>query len=62
LLFGAVAGAAAGNAGKGAAIGAAVGGVGGTAVGAGYGYTSNKDGYDRAFAACMQSKGYSVSH
>jgi len=31
-------------------------------VGAGYGYTSNKDGYDRAFAACMQSKGYSVSH
>ena len=66
LLLGAVAGAAigaaAGNAGKGAAIGAAVGGVGGTAVGAGYGYTANKDGYDRAFAACMQSKGYSVSH
>ena len=51
---------ASGNAGKGAAIGAAVGGVGGTAVGAGYGYTQNKDGYDRAYGACMQGKGYSI--
>jgi len=41
---------------KGAAIGAAVGGVGGTAVGAGYGYTSNKDGYDRAYGACSRAR------
>lgn len=58
---GAAIGAATGNAGRGAAVGAVVGGVGGTAVGAGRGYTSNRDGYDRAFAACMQGKGYSVA-
>jgi phage tail tape-measure protein len=58
---GAAIGAATGNAGRGAAVGAVVGGVGGTAVGAGRGYTHNRDGYDRAFAACMQGKGYSVA-
>src|SRR5213594_3037830 len=46
------------NAGKGAAIGAVVGGVGGTAAGAGYGYTKSKEGFDRAYAACMGGKGY----
>ena len=58
---GAAIGAATGNAGRGAAVGAVVGGVGGTAVGAGYGYTRNRDGYDRAYAACMQGKGYSIA-
>jgi hypothetical protein len=58
---GAAIGAASGaGAGRGAAVGAVVGGVGGTAAGAGYGYTHNREGYDRAFAACMQGKGYSV--
>jgi hypothetical protein len=40
--------------------GAVVGGVGGTAVGAGYGYTKNREGYNQAYAACMQGKGYTV--
>ena len=58
---GAAIGAATGNAGRGAAVGAVVGGVGGTAVGAGYGYTRNREGYDRAYAACMLGRGYSVA-
>jgi phage tail tape-measure protein len=57
---GAAIGAATGSAGRGAAVGAVVGGVGGTAVGAGVGYTRNKEGYERAYAACMQGRGYSV--
>jgi hypothetical protein len=69
LAVGAIGGAAVGaalgaatgaGAGRGAATGAVIGGVGGTAAGAGYGYTRNKDGYDRAYAACMGGKGYSV--
>ena len=69
LAIGAVTGAAAGaaigaasgrGAGSGAAVGAVVGGVGGTAVGAGYGYTKNRDGYNQAYSACMQGKGYTV--
>jgi hypothetical protein len=69
LAVGAVAGAATGaaigaasgrGAGSGAAVGAVVGGVGGTAAGAGYGYTKNRDGYNQAFSACMQGKGYTV--
>jgi len=35
--------------------------VGGTAAGAGYGYTKSKEGFDRAYAACMGGKGYSVT-
>jgi ferric-dicitrate binding protein FerR (iron transport regulator) len=58
---GAAIGAATGSAGRGAAVGAVVGGVGGTAAGAGYGYTRNRDGYDRAYAACMQGRGYSIA-
>lgn len=69
LAVGAVTGAAAGaaigaasgrGAGSGAAVGAVIGGVGGTAAGAGYGYTKNRDGYNQAFSACMQGKGYTV--
>ena len=70
LAIGAIGGAATGaalgaatgtGAGRGAAVGAVVGGVGGTAAGAGYGYTKSKDGFDRAYAACMAGRGYSVS-
>jgi outer membrane lipoprotein SlyB len=57
---GAAIGAATGNAGRGAAIGAAAGGIGGAATGGVYNYSRSKDGYDRAFAACMQGKGYTV--
>jgi hypothetical protein len=57
---GAVIGAAAGSPGTGAAVGAAAGGLGGAAVGGGVGYTKNKDGYDRAWAACMSGKNYTV--
>ncbi len=57
---GAAIGAAAGSPGTGAAVGAAAGGLGGAAVGGGLGYTKNKDGYDRAFAACMTGRGYIV--
>ena len=57
---GAAIGAATGSAGTGAAIGAAAGGIGGVAVGGGYAYTKNKDGYDRAYSACMTARGYVV--
>ena len=57
---GAAVGAAVGSPGTGAAVGAAAGGLGGAAVGGGLGYTKNKDGYDRAFAACMTGRGYIV--
>jgi hypothetical protein len=58
---GAAIGAASGaGAGKGAAVGAVVGGVGGGAGGGAYNYSRNKEGYDRAYAACMTGKGYSV--
>ena len=70
LAVGAVGGAATGaalgaatgsGAGRGAATGAVVGGVGGTAVGAGVGYSRGKEGFDRAYAACMGGRGYSVT-
>ena len=70
LAIGAIGGAATGaalgaatgtGAGRGAAAGAVIGGVGGTAAGAGYGYTKSKEGYDRAYAACMGGRGYSVT-
>jgi len=57
---GAAIGAATGRAGTGAAIGAAAGGIGGAGVGGTYNYSKSKDGYDRAFAACMTGRGYSV--
>src|SRR5213080_2185006 len=49
--IGAVAG---GGAGRGAAVGATVGGLGGAAGGGTYQYSKSKEGYDRAYAACMQ--------
>ncbi len=57
---GAVIGAAMGRAGTGAGIGAATGGIGGAAVGRGVAYSKNKDGYDRAYSACMTARGYVV--
>lgn len=57
---GAAIGAATGNPGTGAAIGAAAGGIGGAGVGGTLGYTKNKQGYDRAYAACMEARGYNV--
>jgi len=57
---GAAIGAAVGSPGTGAAIGAAAGGLGGAGVGGTVGYTKNKDGYDRAYAACMSTRGYTV--
>jgi hypothetical protein len=57
---GAAIGAATGNAGTGAAIGAAAGGIGGAGVGGTYNYSKSKDGYDRAFSACMAGRNYTV--
>jgi hypothetical protein len=57
---GAAIGAATGHAGTGAAIGAAAGGLGGAGVGGTYNYTKSRDGYDRAFSACMSGRGYTV--
>ena len=53
-------GAATGRAGTGAAIGAAAGGIGGAGVGGTCNYSKSKDGYDRAFSACMSGRGYTV--
>jgi hypothetical protein len=57
---GAAIGAAVGSPGKGAAIGAAAGGIGGAGVGGGYAYTKSKEGYDKAYAACMSALDYQV--
>ena len=68
-VVGAIGGAAAGaaigaatggGAGRGAAVGATVGGLGGAAGGGTYQYSKSKEGYDRAYAACMQGRGYAV--
>jgi hypothetical protein len=58
---GAAIGAATGSPGKGAAIGAAAGGLGGAAAGGAYQYSKTKEGYDKAFAACMEARGYKVA-
>lgn len=57
---GAAIGAATGGVGRGAAIGAATGGIGGALSGGSSAYARNKDGYDRAYAACMTGRGYVV--
>lgn len=58
---GAAVGAATGTgAGRGAATGAVLGGVGGAVGGGAYQYSKTKDGYDRAYAACMEGRGYTV--
>ena len=64
-VVGAAAGAAVGaatgsGAGTGAAAGAIIGGVGGGVGGGAYQYSKTRDGFDKAFAACMQGRGYSV--
>lgn len=59
---GAAIGAATGaGAGRGAATGAVIGGVGGGVGGGAYGYSKSKEGWQKAYAACMQGRGYSVS-
>lgn len=57
---GAAIGAVTGHAGTGAAIGAATGGIGGVVLGGSGAYAQSKDGYDRAYAACMTGRGYVV--
>lgn len=57
---GAAIGAATGSAGRGAAIGATTGGIGGIVLGGSGAYAQSKDGYDRAYAACMTGRGYVV--
>jgi hypothetical protein len=60
---GAAIGAAAGGgsgAAKGAAVGAAAGGVGGAVTGGAMKYSRDRRGYNQAYAACMQVRGYNV--
>ena len=49
----AVGAASGGSVGRGAATGAVVGGVAGGVVGGAYKYSQSKEGFDRAYAACM---------
>ena len=56
----AVGAATGGGAGSGAAAGAIIGGVGGTVGGGAYQYSKTKDGYEQAYSACMQGRGYTV--
>lgn len=58
---GAAIGAATGDPGTGAAIGAAAGGIGGIVVGGTVNFSKSRDGYEKAYAVCMQSRGYAVS-
>ena len=45
----------------GAAVGAAVGGVGGAGIAGAHHYLLSYDGYNRAYAACMQTRNYLVN-
>jgi len=36
------------------------GGIGGAGIGGTYNYTKTKEGYDRAFSACMSGRGYTA--
>jgi hypothetical protein len=56
----AVGAASGGNVGRGAATGAVVGGVVGGVAGGAYQYSKTRDGYDRAYAACMSGRGYTT--
>ena len=61
--MGAAVGAIGGNAGKGAAAGAVVGGVGGrrrSVAAQQQQQQATRSAYDRAFAACMEGRGYTV--
>ena len=56
---GAAVGAATGNnVGKSAATGAVIGGVAGGVAGGAYKYSKSKEGYDNAYSACMNGRGY----
>lgn len=58
---GAAVGAATGTgAGRGAATGAVLGGVGGAVGGGAYQYSKTKEGYGKAYGACMEGRGYTV--
>ena len=60
---GAAIGAAAGGgsgAAKGAAVGAAAGGIGGVVAGGAMRYSRDRQGYNQAYAACMQARGYDI--
>jgi hypothetical protein len=52
----AVGAASGGSVGRGAATGAVLGGVVGGVAGGAYKYSQSKEGYDRAYAACMASR------
>jgi hypothetical protein len=56
----AVGAASGGSVGRGAATGAVVGGVVGGVAGGAYQYSKSKEGYDRAYAACMSGRGYTT--
>ena len=66
-LGGAAAGAAIGaatgggsGAATGAAVGAAAGGIGGAVTGGALKYSRDHNGYNQAYAACMEARGYTV--
>jgi hypothetical protein len=54
----AVGAASGGSVGRGAATGAVVGGVVGGVAGGAYQYSKSREGYDKAYAACMTARGY----
>jgi hypothetical protein len=56
----AVGAASGGSAGRGAATGAVVGGVVGGVAGGAYKYSKSREGYERAYAACMAGQGYTT--
>jgi hypothetical protein len=56
----AVGAASGGSVGRGAATGAVVGGVVGGVAGGAYQYSKTKEGYDKAYAACMSARGYAT--
>jgi len=56
----AIGAASGGSAGRGAATGAVVGGVIGGVAGGAYQYSRTREGYDRAYAACMNARGYAI--
>ena len=42
------------------AIGAAAGGVGGAVTGGALKYSQDRNGYNQAYASCMEARGYTV--
>ena len=58
---GAAIGAITGDVGRGAGVGAVLGAIGGGAGGGGYKYAQSREGYEKAYAACMGARGYSVA-